>query len=291
MVDVSLLIQQILNGLFFGGQLALIAVGFTLIWGVARVLNFAHGAVFMLGTYSAYFALQFTRSWIVAILAGIVITFLVGYGTEVYLVRPLRNRREFDIASIVVTLGLWFVLEHSARFAFTSQQRNVPHMVDGTWNYFGATISINRLVVFLISVAAILALFGVIKYTKFGLAIRAAAEDSETTKLMGADIYKLYAITFGLSAALAGLAGVLLASIFSVYPTVGNQPFLLAFIVVMVGGLGSVRGTLIAAVALALVRSLAMIWTSSQGAMIILFLFMAAVLILSPEGIGRWIES
>jgi len=136
-----------------------------------------------------------------------------------------------------------------------------------------------------------LALFGVIKYTKFGLAIRAAAEDSETTKLMGADIYKLYAITFGLSAALAGLAGVLLASIFSVYPTVGNQPFLLAFIVVMVGGLGSVRGTLIAAVALALVRSLAMIWTSSQGAMIILFLFMAAVLILSPEGIGRWIES
>ena len=291
MVDISLLLQQILNGLFFGGQLALIAVGFTLIWGVARVLNFAHGAVFMLGTYSAYFALEFTGSWITAIVLGIVITFFVGYGTELILVRPLRDRREFDIASIVVTLGLWFVLEHSARIAFTSQQRNVPHMVEGTWNVFGVVISINRLVIFIISVAAIATLFGMIKYTKFGLAIRAAAEDSETTKLMGADIHKLYAITFGMSAALAGLAGVLLASIFSVYPSVGNQPFLLAFIVVMVGGLGSVRGTLIAAVVLALVRSVAMIWTSAQGALIILFLFMAAVLILSPEGIGGWVES
>ncbi|WP_331232356.1 branched-chain amino acid ABC transporter permease [Natronorarus salvus] len=291
MVDIGLFVQQIINGLSFGGQLALIGVGFTLIWGVARVLNFAHGAVFMLGAYTGYFSLAFTGSWLVAIVTGMAVTFVLGYATEVFLVKPLRGRREFDIASMVVTLGLWFVLEHSARFAFTSHQRGVSPIVPGTWEVYGVVISINRVIIFVISVAAIGVLFAIIKYTKFGLAVRAAAEDSQTTQLMGVDIHRVYALTFGLSAALAGLAGVLLAPIFSVYPAVGNQPFLLAFIVVMIGGLGSVRGTLIAALVLAMVRSLAMIWTSAQGALIVLFLCMALVLIVSPDGIAGWLES
>ena len=118
-----------------------------------------------------------------------------------------------------------------------------------------------------------------------------AAEDDQVTRLMGVNMPRMYALTFGLSTALAGLAGVLLAPIFSVYPAVGNRPFLLAFIVVIIGGLGSVRGTLIAALFIALVRSLSLIWLSSQGATIVLFAIMAMVLMVSPEGIGRLVRT
>lgn len=291
MVSIELLVQQIINGLFFGGQLALLAVGFTLIWGVARVLNFAHGGIFMIGAYIGAFAIIATDSWLIAIFLGMTITFLIGLGTEAFLIRPLRGRQEFDIAAIIATLGLWFTLEHSMRLLFTSQQRSVNPITREIWIVQDIVINVNRLIVFLISIFAIGLLFALIKYTKFGLAVRAAAEDDQTTELMGVDLPRTYAITFGISTALAGLAGVLLGQIFSVYPSVGDRPFLLAFIVVMIGGLGSVRGTLIAALTLAVIRAVALIWTSAEGAMIILFAFMAAVLILSPEGIGGWLES
>ena len=291
MVSLELLVQQIINGLFFGGQLALLAVGFTLIWGVARVLNFAHGGVFMIGAYAGLFAIMVTDSWLLAIVFGMTVTFLIGIGTETFLIRPLRGREEFDIAMIIATLGLWFVLEHSMRLVFSSQQRSVPPITREIWIVQDIVINVNRMLVFFISILAIVLLFALIKYTKFGLAVRAAAEDSQTTELMGVNLPRMYAVTFGISTALAGLAGVLLGPIFSVYPSVGDRPFLLAFIVVMIGGLGSIRGTLIAALTLAVIRSVALIWTSAEGAMIILFAFMAAVLIISPEGIGGWIKS
>jgi len=291
MVSLELLVQQIINGLFFGGQLALLAVGFTLIWGVARVLNFSHGGVFMIGAYAGLFAIMVTDSWLLAIVFGMTVTFLIGIGTETFLIRPLRGREEFDIAMIIATLGLWFVLEHSMRLVFSSQQRSVPPITREIWIVQDIVINVNRMLVFFISILAIVLLFALIKYTKFGLAVRAAAEDSQTTELMGVNLPRMYAVTFGISTALAGLAGVLLGPIFSVYPSVGDRPFLLAFIVVMIGGLGSIRGTLIAALTLAVIRSVALIWTSAEGAMIILFAFMAAVLIISPEGIGGWIKS
>lgn len=291
MVSLELLVQQIINGLFFGGQLALLAVGFTLIWGVARVLNFSHGGVFMIGAYVGLFTIMATDSWLLAIVFGMIVTFLIGIGTETFLIRPLRGREEFDIAMIIATLGLWFVLEHSMRLVFSSQQRSVPPITREIWIVQDIVINVNRMLVFFISILAIVLLFALIKYTKFGLAVRAAAEDSQTTELMGVNLPRMYAVTFGISTALAGLAGVLLGPIFSVYPSVGDRPFLLAFIVVMIGGLGSIRGTLIAALTLAVIRSVALIWTSAEGAMIILFAFMAAVLIISPEGIGGWIKS
>ncbi len=291
MVSVELLVQQLINGLFFGGQLALLAVGFTLIWGVARVLNFAHGGIFMIGAYVGAFTIAATESWLLAIALGMAVTFVLGVGTEAFLIRPLRGRTEFDIAAIIATLGLWFVLEHSMRLVFSSRQRSVDPITREIWIVQDIVINVNRMIIFFISILAIGLLFALIKYTKFGLAVRAAAEDDQTTKLMGVNLPRTYAITFGISTALAGLAGVLLGPIFSVYPSVGDRPFLLAFIVVMIGGLGSVRGTLIAAISLAIIRAVALIWTSAEGAMILLFACMAAVLIVSPEGIGGWIES
>jgi len=291
MVSSSLIIQQLVNGLFFGGQLALLAVGLTLIFGVARVLNFAHGAVFMLGAYLGLYTVDATGSWPAAILIAVIGTFLLGVWIEVLLVRRLRGREEFDLAAIITTLGLWIVLQQVMRLLAGSSQRSVEPITDQIWIVGSTVVSAQRLLIFVLSLLAIVGLFALIRYTKFGLGIRAAAEDDQVTELMGVDLPKVYAATFGISTALAGLAGVLLAPIFSVYPTVGNRPFLLAFIVVMIGGLGSVRGTLIAAVFLALVRSLSLIWLSAQEATIVLFAIMGVVLLASPEGFGGWIES
>ena len=291
MVSVNLLVQQLVNGLFFGGQLALLAVGLTLIYGVGRVLNFAHGGVFMLGGYAGLFAIEYTGSWAVAIPAAVGVTFLLGVGIETALVRRLRDRTEFDLASIIATLGLWIVLENGMRLLVGSSQQSIEPMVSDVWIVGSTVVNVQRLVIFVISVAAIGGLFVLIQYTRFGLGLRAAAEDDQVTRLMGVNMPRMYALTFGLSTALAGLAGVLLAPIFSVYPAVGNRPFLLAFIVVIIGGLGSVRGTLIAALFIALVRSLSLIWLSSQGATIVLFAIMAMVLMVSPEGIGRLVRT
>lgn len=291
MVSGGLLVQQFINGLFFGGQLALMAIGLTLIWGVARVLNFAHGAMFMVGGFVGYFTLGATGSIFLASVLAIAVVFVLGYVVEHSLLEPMRDREEFDIASMVVTLGLAIFLENAILVQVGSQRRAFPTFTDVIWRVWGVTISVQRLVIFLISLLALGALFLVITRTKLGLAIRAVSQDSDTALLMGVRPKRIYSITFGASAALAGLAGVLLAPMFSVYPSVGWFPFLLAFIVVMVGGLGSVRGTLVAALGLAIIRSISIIWVGSETAMILLFAIMVAVLIVNPDGIGGWLDA
>ncbi|WP_280537512.1 branched-chain amino acid ABC transporter permease [Halopenitus sp. POP-27] len=290
MVSVSLLAQQLVNGLLFGGQLALIAVGLTLIWGVARVLNFGHGAMFMVGGYVGFFTLGATGSLVAAVVAAGGVVFALGYVTEVALIRPLRDREEFGIPSMVVTLGLAFFLENAFIVWIGSQRESFPQFTDVIWTVAGITLSAQRVLIFIISVIALGLLFVIISRTKLGLAIRAVSQDNDTALLMGVRPNRVYAITFGISAALAGLAGVLLAPLFAVYPSVGWYPFLLSFVVVMVGGLGSVRGTLLAAIGLAVVRSISIIWVSSEMAMIILFAIMIVVLVAYPDGIGGYLE-
>lgn len=290
MVSVDLIAQQVINGMLFGGQLAMMAIGLTLIWGVARVLNFSHGAMFMVGGFVGFFTLGATGSAILAVVAAVLVVFVLGYLTEIGLVRPLRDREEFGIPSMVVTLGLAFFLENGFIVWIGSQRESFPQFTDVVWNVGGIVLSAQRVLIFVISLVALGILFYVISRTKLGLAIRAVSQDNDTALLMGVRPNRIYAMTFGISAALAGLAGVLLAPIFAVYPSVGWYPFLLSFVVVMVGGLGSVRGTLLSAIGLAIVRSISMIWVSSEMAMVILFGIMILVLVVYPDGIGGYLE-
>lgn len=291
MVDVSLLGQQLVNGLFFGGQMALMAVGLTLVWGVARVLNFAHGAMFMVGGYAGYYTVSATGSLVLAVLAAVVVVFLLGVVTEVAFIEHIREREESEIAAIILTLGVATMLENGMRVLVGSERLAMPTFASGVWVLGSVVISHQRFLIFAVSIVAIAALFVVVKYTKLGLGIRAVSQDKDAALLMGIRPRRIYATTFGMSAALAGLAGVLLAPIFAIYPTVGQRPFLLAFIVVIVGGLGSVRGTLVAALFLAIVRSLSFIWLPSEAAQALLFVIMIVVLFVSPEGIGGWLEA
>ena len=191
---------------------------------------------------------------------------------------------------MVVTLGLAFFLENAVIVWIGSQRESFPRFTDVVWNVSGINLSAQRALIFVISLVALGLLFYVIARTRLGLGIRAVSQDNDTALLMGVRPNRIYAITFGISAALAGVAGVLLAPLFAVYPSVGWYPFLLSFVVVMVGGLGSVRGTLLSAMGLAVIRSISTIWVSSEMAMVILFGIMILVLAVYPDGIGGYLE-
>jgi branched-chain amino acid transport system permease protein len=291
MVDLSLVVQQVVNGLLFGGQLALVAVGLTLIWGVTRILNFAHGAMFMLGGYASYFAYELTGSMVAAILAGAAALFVLGMATEVLVVRSLRERDDNELAAIIATFAIAVIAENLMRYLFQTNRRSLPALGEGIWQVGPIVLIKSQVFTFLLAVAALGILFAVIQYTKLGMAMRAVAQDTDTSLLMGVRSDRIYALTFGASAALAGLAGLLLANTYSIYPGVGWRPFLFAFIVVIIGGLGSVRGTLVAALFIGVVRSVSITYLSSQQTEMLLFIVMIVVLVLRPTGIGGVLES
>ncbi len=292
MVDPVLVGQQLVNGLLFGGILVIIAIGLSLIFGVGGVLNFSHGALFMVGGYIGLFTAQLTNSFLLAAAAATVGGFLMGLVIEVGFVKRIRDRDNLGIAAIMLTLGIAIAVENFMRVTQGSFHQSLP-VSFGTdiWNLGPIIVTSRRVYIFVLAVAAIVALFAIIKYTKIGLGIRAVAQDRDTALLMGIRPNRIYAVTFGVSAALASLAGVLLAPLFSIYPSVGWRPFLLAFIVVMIGGLGSLRGTLVAAVVIALFRSVALIWFSTQVTFILLFLFMIVVLYINPQGFKEVVEA
>ncbi|WP_336360648.1 branched-chain amino acid ABC transporter permease [Haladaptatus sp. ZSTT2] len=291
MVDLLLVIQQIFNGILFGGQLALVAVGLTLIWGVTRILNFAHGAMFMMGGYAGFLTFELTGNALLALPGAVLVVFVLGMVTEFGVVRRLRDRDNAEFAAIIGTFGLAVVLENVVRAsALGSTRRTLPTIVPGVWEVGPFFFVAEQVYLFIVALAALGVLFAVIKYTRLGMAMRAVAQDQNTAKLMGVRSDRIYAITFGISAALAGLAGALLAPIFNIYPSVGWQPFLLAFIVVIIGGLGSVRGTLIAALLIGVLRSVSLTFTSSQQTSMLLFLAMIVILIVKPTGIGGVID-
>lgn len=291
MVELLLLLQQIINGLLFGGQLALVAIGLTLIWGVTRILNFAHGAMFMLGGYAGYFAYEFTGSLLVAIPVAALALFVIGVGTELFVVRQLRDRDNSEIAAIIGTFAIAVIAENLMRYLYQTDRRSIPTLTSGIWQVGDIVLIKEQVLMFGLALGFLGILFAVIQYTKLGMAMRAVAQDTDTARLMGIRSNRIYAITFGVSAALAGLAGILLSNTYSIYPGVGWRPFLFAFIVVIIGGLGSIRGTLLAALFIGVFRSLSLTFISSQQAEMLLFLVMIAVLIVRPTGIGGVIDS
>jgi len=167
--------------------------------------------MFMVGGFVGYFTLGATGNIVVAVVSAALVVFALGYLTEVALIRPLRDREEFGIPSMVVTLGLAFFLENAFIVWIGSQRESFPRFTSVVWDIGGITLSAQRVLIFVISLVALGLLFYVIARTKLGLGIRAVSQDNDTALLMGVRPNRIYAITFGISAALAGLAGVLLA--------------------------------------------------------------------------------
>ena len=285
-MDPVVLSQTIVSGLLLGGIFALVAVGLTLIFGVMKILNFAHGDFLMLGMYFAFLGsvMLGIDPYLSAILS-LPVFFGIGWIIQSYLIRPVLKAPEH--IQILLTVGLSLFLQNLALFLFSPDFQSLRVGYGGaTMSLLGVSISYVRLVAGLIAVAASLGLYLLLGRTDIGKALRACAEEKLGSMAVGIDVDRMYKIAFGLGIACVALAGVLMTPFFYIAPQVGLSFTLTAFVVVVLGGLGSLPGALVGGLIVGLMESLGEIFLPSpsmkQMATFTIFLL---ILLFRPQGL------
>jgi branched-subunit amino acid ABC-type transport system permease component len=282
----AVLLPQLLHGLVFGAALGLLALGLTVIFGLLGVMNFAHGELFMLGAYAGMGVIGVTGSFWVALLAAPLIVGLVGAVTEVATLRPIYARE--PLYGLILTFGLALVFREGVRQIWGGDMRRILPPFPGSTPILGMTYPNYRLFLLAMSAVVLLAIWLFFTRTRAGIIVRAAVQDSEMLDGLGVNVRRVFTLTFAASGALAALAGLLLAPVFTVYPQMGVEMILLAFIVVILGGMGSLGGSVVAAFIIGIAQSLFSLWMNPQRVAIAIFGIMIVVLIVRPRGLfGR----
>jgi branched-chain amino acid transport system permease protein len=288
LADPAVLSELAFQGLVRGAMYALMGIGLALIFGILGVVNFAHGEFFMLGTYVMYYvAAVLGLPFLAGVAAAAIVLFVVGLLVERGLIEPLRKRagRDWLLDSFVLTIGLMVILQNLALLGFGSRRRGVTTMIDGSLTFGDIVITYERLAILALAVVIVGLLAAYIKLTDTGKAIRATAQHPEAAQTLGIDINRIYTVAFGIGAALAGAAGALLISIFPAFPTVGYQPVLKSFAVVILGGLGNVPGAIAGGFLLGIVEAYAIFFMSAGWQSVITPLIIILVLIFRPQGL------
>ena len=284
-MNLQLIIEQMLNGMVLGSMYALVASGLTLIWGTMKMLNFAHGELYMIGGYVLYYALLlFGVHPFWGILLAMMIAFALGVLMERSILQPLLDKPGWDVSQIVATLGVSIFLQNFALKVWGERFKNVPYFIEGTLEFLGFRIAYQRILI-LVSAAAVMVGFWIyVKRSRFGMALRATAQDREAATILGINSHRIYLMTFGISSALAALAATMLAPLFLVNPWMGIPPQLKAFIVVVLGGLGSFGGAILGGFLLGSIESLAIVFLSSEWKDVAAFLVLIGFLVFKPAG-------
>ena len=288
LADPSIMAELLFQGLVRGAMYALMGIGLSLIFGILGVVNFAHGEFFMMGTYVMIFVITTLGfPFVVGIAAAAAVLFLVGLVIERGLVETLRKKagRDWLLDSFVLTIGLMVILQNLAQLAFGSRRRGITEMIHGDFTVGEVIITYERLAILGMAVLVVGLLAAYIKFTNMGKAIRAAAQNAEAAQTLGINVNHIYTIAFGLGAALAGVAGALLISIFPAFPTVGYQPVLKSFAVVILGGLGNIPGAIAGGFLLGVVEAYAIFFMSAGWQAVLTPLIIVAVLIVRPSGL------
>ncbi len=279
---VAVLLPQLLHGLVFGAALGLLALGLTVIFGLLGVMNFAHGELYMLGAYAGIATIGLTQSFWVALIVAPLLVGALGVVTEVTTLRPLYHRE--PLYGLILTFGLALVFREGARQIWGGDMRRIMPPVPGSTDMLGMTYPNYRLFLLAISSVLLLGIWLFFTKTRAGILVRAAVQDAEMLDGLGVNVPRVFTFTFAGSAALAALAGLLLAPIFTVYPQMGVEMILLAFIVVILGGMGSMGGSVVAAFVIGVTQSLLTLWMNPQRVAIAIFGIMIFVLIVRPRG-------
>lgn len=285
---VDLLLQVMLSGLLLGGIYALISIGLTLVFGVLRVVNFAHGEFLMLSMYGCVVLFNAWRlDPFVSALLVVPLAFVVGLVVERVLIR--RTLDAPHVVQVFVTFALSIWLQNLALMLFTSDFRAVQVSYATAAAEVGPLlISWPRLAAFAAALATAGALMFFLQHSYMGKAIRATAQDRRAARLMGVDVDRIYGVTFALGCALVAIAGVLLAPLYPVNPFKGADMILIAFVIVVLGGFGSVPGAVIAGLLLGVVEALSGYLLGAEMKQVVYFLFFIAVLAVRPNGLfGR----
>ena len=250
-----LFFQQLANGIMLGAVYSLVALGLTLIYGILHVPNFAHGHKYMWAAFTSLFlVVTFHTNYWVSLVMAMIIMGLVGAGVERLVYRPLRDM--FHINSFIAAIGLLLVLESLSLIVWGADFRRFPATYETPINILGVAITLQRLLVIVGAALLIILLQLFIKRTWLGASIEAVAQNPEGAQLVGISIDRVSSLTFGIGTALAAAAATLIAPIFLVYPTMGSMPNLKAFVVIIIGGMGSIPGAVIGGFMLGLIESL-----------------------------------
>ena len=262
---------------------ALLAVGFTLIFGVARILNLAHGSFYALGAYGTYVLTSIAGLplWSAALIA-IAFVALFGVVVEKVLIRPLRHSQ---LGVLMISLAVALIVEQALFLVFGSEYRKVPSFVDSKINFGGVDVAGQRLLTLAVAAVAIGALYLFIQFTRLGSAILAISQDPEAAKYMGIPSDKIFSVVMAISAALAALAGVMAGPFLSVQPSMHLLPIVKAFAIVVVGGLGSIPGSIAAAFLLGYAETCVAYLISSSWTEIVSVLATLLMLVFRPAGI------
>lgn len=265
---------------------AMLAVGFTLIFGVARILNLAHGSFYALGAYGAYFfTTQMKLPLLPSALLAIAVVAVFGIVVERVLIRPMRKSQ---LAVLMITLAVALVVEQALFLTFGSEYRNVPAFVDKMYTIGGVSVGGARLLALGVGTVVIAALWLFIQHTRLGSAILAISQDPQAAQYMGIPSDRIFSIVMGLSAALAAAAGVLAGPFLTVQPTMWLLPIVKAFAIVVVGGLGSIPGSILAALMLGYAETIVGYMISTSWTEIVSVLATLLMLVFRPAGIfGR----
>ncbi|MDD7793035.1 branched-chain amino acid ABC transporter permease [Clostridium sp. 'White wine YQ'] len=280
------LLQQLINGLALGSVYALLAIGYTMVYGIIKLINFAHGDIFMAGAFAGFYAsTKLGLSLIPTLIVSMLAAALLGIIIEKVAYKPLRNSPRITL--LITAIGVSLLLEHGMRFLVGPDPKPFPDLFPvGTINI--GSLHINGKILLMLGVSALLVLLlqYIIYKTKVGKAMRAASQDMEAASLMGINVNNIISLTFAIGSALAGIAGVLVAIAYpSVDPYMGMMPGLKAFVAAVVGGIGSIPGALLGGIVMGISETLTKAYISTSLSDAIAFGLLIIVLLFKPTGL------
>lgn len=278
--------QQLINGLSLGSIYALIALGYTMVYGIIRLINFAHGDIYMVGAYIGFFVTTALKvSFIPALLLAMFGTGALGMLIERMAYRPLRDAAK--IAVLITAIGVSLFLEYTGMLLVSPQPRTFPEIFPSeVYHFMGLVINNQQVVILVVSVLLMVILTYIVQYTKVGKAMRAVSFDNDAARLMGIDVDRTVSFTFGIGSALAGAAGVLVGVYYnSIDPLMGIMPGLKAFVAAVLGGIGIIPGAMLGGLILGVIEALVSGFLSSTFRDAAAFGILIIILLLKPSGL------
>jgi len=290
-MDINLFLIQLFNGLQLGLMLFLMSAGLTLVVGIMNFVNLAHGSLYMIGAYLAALTQQYTGSFFIAVIIAVPLVVLLGFLLDKTILKQLYKRDHLD--QVLATFAMILFFNELIRIIFgpAAYFMNVPDILSGTIELFpGMIYPMYRFVIIISGLFVAAGLYLLIGKTKLGMLIRAGAENREMVNALGVNINLLYMLVFGIGAGLAGFSGMIAGPLISVQIGMGESILILAFVVIVVGGTGSVKGAFIAALIIGIADTFGRVMLPPALASMVIYILMAAVLAIRPRGLFGYIQ-
>ena len=279
-------LQQLINGLALGSVYALLALGYTMVYGIIQLINFAHGEIYMIGAFAGFYSASTLKLPLIpTLLVAMAVSALAGIIIEKIAYKPLRNSPRITL--LITAIGVSLFLQNAMRLLVGSNPKPFPDLINaGSINIGSIQIEVKTILMFGVSALLVILLQFIVYKTKVGKAMRASSQDMEAASLMGINVDNTISLTFAIGSALAGIAGVLVAISYpSITPYMGVMPGLKAFVAAVLGGIGSIPGALLGGIAIGLLETFSKAYISTNFSDAIVFAVLIIILLIKPSGL------